>query len=111
MECIVSTSYSEDLCYYEFIYSQNNITIYSYPYTKQVTRLYLYYLLTPQDVTSTSSSLAINPSYFSDNIKSLYALEKTSYFKPKVYLQAAEFQVNNYEVLGLDEMHIIDECY
>jgi len=73
--------------------------------------MYLYYVLTPLNVALVGTPLAIFPDYFNNTIISEYTLEKTSFFKPTLAIQATEFQANHYEVLGLDMMYSLSFAY
>ena len=107
MQCDTTPYVSYDACVYGWDYDKNNIHSYAYYYSKIVTRMYLYYILTPLDVTLVRTILANYPYYFYDYNKSPYALEKTSYFKPTLAIPSTEFRANNYEVLGLDMMYAL----
>jgi len=107
MECNATAIVSYDTCHYGWDYDKNNIHSYVTYYSKIVTRMYLYYVLTPLDVTLVRSAIANYPYYFWDYNKSPFGLEKTSFFKPTLLIPSTEFRANNYEVLGLDMMYAL----
>lgn len=72
-----------------------------------VTRMYLYYILTPIDVTLVRAPLANNPYIFWEYTRSPFGLEKTSYFKPGLVIPGLDLRANHYEVLGMDMMWAI----
>lgn len=108
MECTTTALVgSYDTCFYGWDYDKNNIHSYAAYYSKMVTRMYLYYILTPLDVTLIRAPLANFPYYFYDYNKSPFGLEKTSYFKPILVIPSTELQANHDETLGLDMMYTI----